>query len=73
MTNEEILAEIERIKEGWTGNSDLMGIGILVTMNLSLLMEVRCLLKGLVEAQRLGKWGEMTITGPFPEFPDEVQ
>ena len=71
MTNEEILAEIERIKADLPYDSDLRGVMLALAMNLSLLAEIRCLMKGLVEAQRLGRWGEMTITGPLPEFPDQ--
>jgi len=67
-----MLAEIEKIKADWPEGSDLAGTKALFAIYLALLIEIRCLLKGMAETQRLGKWGEMTITGPFPEFPDKV-
>lgn len=64
MTNEEILAELEKIREsGWPEGSDLVGVGMLLSMNLSLLVEIRCLLKGFVEARRLGNWPGIAFEG----------
>lgn len=58
--NEEVAAYIEKVKENWPDSSS---IEIMILTNLLLLIEVRCLLKGLVEKQRLGNWAGIAFEG----------